>query len=138
MKIVQVTPRFHPNIGGVEHHVASISERMVKLGHEVTIFTLDKRKNTPAISRENGVEIRRFSYSNLPKFLYAILQTPSDILHAHNYHSSVPLLSAISKGNKRLFVTSHYHGVGSTTYTNILLSLTTNHLDLGVYPEQNL
>ena len=124
MKIIQVSPRFPPNIGGVEHHVASISERMAGLGHEVTIFTLDKSKNTPDTSRENGVEIRRFSYSNLPKFIYAILQTPRDVLHVHNYHSPIPLLlSTLCRGTKRFFVTSHYHGVGSTTHTNILLSL---------------
>ena len=122
MKIIQVSPRFPPNIGGVEHHVASISERMVKSGHDVTVFTLDGGGNLPPLSYKNGVEIRRFSYSNLPKFIYTILQTPGDILHAHNYHSIAPLLSAISRGPKRFFVTSHYHGVGSTKYTDILLS----------------
>lgn len=123
MKIIQVSPRFPPNIGGVEHHVASISERMVQSGHDVTVFTLDGGGNLPSLSYENGVEVRRFSYANLPKFVYTIRQTPGDVLHAHNYHSFVPLLSSMSAGNKRFFVTSHYHGVGSTKHTDMLLSL---------------
>jgi len=30
LKIAQVCPRYHPDVGGVETHVKAISERMVK------------------------------------------------------------------------------------------------------------
>ena len=123
MRIIQVTPRYPPHIGGVENHVASISERMANMGHEVIVFTLDGGKNMLEISDINGVEIRRFSHINLLSFLYNIYQIKPDIIHAHNYHSFIPLLSAISAGHAPFFITSHYHGVGSTKFTDLLLSL---------------
>jgi glycosyltransferase involved in cell wall biosynthesis len=37
MKIIQVCPRYYPDIGGVETHVKEISERLVKRGFEVEV-----------------------------------------------------------------------------------------------------
>jgi len=37
MKIVYVAPGYSPQIGGVEHVVKSVAERLAKLGHEVTV-----------------------------------------------------------------------------------------------------
>ncbi len=39
MRILQITPSFHPSIGGVETHVRHISERLSARGHEVTVLT---------------------------------------------------------------------------------------------------
>ena len=39
MKILQITPYYYPHLGGVETHVKSLSEELVKQGHEVTVLT---------------------------------------------------------------------------------------------------
>ena len=41
MRIVQVTPRFPPAIGGMENHVYTISIELIRRGHEVIVVTSD-------------------------------------------------------------------------------------------------
>ncbi|EMR73160.1 hypothetical protein MCGE09_00511, partial [Thaumarchaeota archaeon SCGC AB-539-E09] len=40
MKILQVCPKYYPNIGGVEEHVRNISERLAKK-NDISVFTTD-------------------------------------------------------------------------------------------------
>jgi hypothetical protein len=35
MRIVQLTDLYHPVIGGLEKHVATLSEEFIKLGHSM-------------------------------------------------------------------------------------------------------
>jgi glycosyltransferase involved in cell wall biosynthesis len=45
MKILQVSQRFSPSIGGSQYHVYRISKELVKLGHDVTIVTTTSMHN---------------------------------------------------------------------------------------------
>ena len=38
MRILLVTPRYTPYIGGVEYVVKSVAERLAKMGHDVTVL----------------------------------------------------------------------------------------------------
>lgn len=71
MRILNIVHRYYPAIGGAENYIKEISERLVKDGHSVTVFTTDAydlqhfwkhRKRKIALKREvcNGVEIERF------------------------------------------------------------------------------
>src|SRR5262245_64641568 len=40
MRIVYVSPHYHPVIGGAEIHVQALAEHLVARGHEVSVFTL--------------------------------------------------------------------------------------------------
>jgi len=40
MRILQVSPRYYPTIGGIEEHVRNIGERLAR-EHEVTVFACD-------------------------------------------------------------------------------------------------
>ena len=59
MKILHTVEFYHPSQGGMQEVVKQISERLVKLGHEVTIATtkLSERKNKII----NGVTIEEFA-----------------------------------------------------------------------------
>ncbi len=128
MRILQVCPRYYPNIGGVEEHVRNMSERLVK-NHEVTVATTDP---TGKLSKEeviNDVKIVRFkswapsaSYyfsGSLKKYLK---ETASDfdILHAHSYHAFPALYAAEAKDCNKFVFTSHYHGTGHTLFRSLL------------------
>jgi glycosyltransferase involved in cell wall biosynthesis len=59
MKILQVCPRYPPDIGGVEEHVRNISERLARK-YDVTVFTTDPTGKFQKKAIINSVKIRRF------------------------------------------------------------------------------
>ena len=92
MKILQVSPYYPPNIGGIQFVVEALSKSLVKTGHEVTVYT----SNVPrSRTHENagGAEIIRFycplrTLNNpflpglLPKMLFG---DRFDVVHVHGY-----------------------------------------------------
>lgn len=97
MRILQVTPRFPPAIGGVEEHVYRISRELARRGHSVTVITSNEAdgKNCSA-ENENieGIQVYRFSLLMprvlrelwiIPKIPRILQQVRSDIVHAHGY-----------------------------------------------------
>jgi glycosyltransferase involved in cell wall biosynthesis len=62
MRIVHITPSYHPEVGGAETYTRALSERLVERGHDVTVVTLAQNSpNTPTSTRDivNGVRVRR-------------------------------------------------------------------------------
>jgi phosphatidylinositol alpha-1,6-mannosyltransferase len=64
MKIVHVTPLYHPFRGGAESYTKEVSERLARRGHDVTVLALNQRmptgqRNAPT-EVLNGVRVRRF------------------------------------------------------------------------------
>ena len=89
MKIAQVTPYFHPHIGGVESHVLTLSERLVKNGHEVTVYTsnhanLKDKENFLGIDVIRSNQIAKvFSTPITPDIKRIVIQGEHDVVHAH-------------------------------------------------------
>jgi glycosyltransferase involved in cell wall biosynthesis len=125
MRIAQICHRYYPHIGGIEHHVKEISERLAKK-HEVEVITADLDTSLKVNERINDVNIHRFRAFTLHDAYYLSPQIGSylkksdfDIVHAHNYHAFPALFAAFSVQAKFIF-TPHYHGKGSTRGRNIL------------------
>jgi len=38
MRVLYIAPSYYPHIGGVEYVVKSVAERLVKMGHKITII----------------------------------------------------------------------------------------------------
>jgi len=132
LRIAQVTPGYYPHIGGVEKVVQSISEEMVKKGHEVEVLTIgaqDVRDKGEQPFILNDVAIKRFPASGpfrYAKGLYSHLiaqKLKYDIVHAHSFHTLLPLLAcqAKEKAGFKLILTGYYHGQGGKRLTNLLL-----------------
>jgi glycosyltransferase involved in cell wall biosynthesis len=97
MKIFQITTFFHPVTGGVESHVYSLTNELLRLGHDVTVLCSDSNKSGPRLkSREtnhSGIKIKRFfnwfslSYYHkfYPGLLFYLLSNDFDILHVHGF-----------------------------------------------------
>jgi len=135
MRIAQVSPRYYPNIGGVEKFVQKISEELVKKGYEVEVLTADAQKLENYPSLLNGVAIKRFPvngpfYYSKELYKYLIAQgNKYDVVHVHSFHTLLPLLCAKAKGesqNFNLVLMGHYHGKGRTYFTSLLLKLGRN------------
>jgi glycosyltransferase involved in cell wall biosynthesis len=128
MNIIQVCPRYFPDIGGVETHVQEISERLVKRGHQVEVVCTDPRGVHPKQDCIHGVRVRRFrsfaphdAYFIAPGMLPYIRTHDAEILHAHGYHAFPALFASMAVNGKKFIFTPHYHGRGHTQFRNILL-----------------
>lgn len=130
MRILQVTPGYYPELGGVERHVQSISEGLAQLGHELVVATTATDHQLPLQERIGGVTIQRFralgprAYQfpvGLTRFLRQHGQQ-FDIVHAHNYHALPMLLAALST-RARITITPHYHDHGHNQIADLLHSM---------------
>lgn len=125
MRILQVTPGYAPQLGGVERHVQDVSEALARLGHDVTVATTTPDARLAREERVGGVAIRRFaavgpeSY-RLPLGLARYLRAQRfDVVHAHNYHA-LPMLLAAAACGARCVVSPYYHGRGHSRTADLL------------------
>jgi glycosyltransferase involved in cell wall biosynthesis len=131
MRIIQVTPRYFPTLGGVEVVVQRISEMLVARGNEVVVYSVDKRKDLASIEDVNGVTVKRFTalfgdplYLPETKFSASLRKEEADILHIHNIHTFPPLIAALNKAeSQKLVLQPHYHRYGQTPLRHSLFQL---------------
>ena len=97
LKIAMATDWFLPRVGGVEYHVATISELLTKRGHEVHVLTnaLFGQGTYPyTVHRiDKGVNLKfwnvRVGYSTAKEIADIIKKERFDIVHGHNYFSPI-------------------------------------------------
>jgi glycosyltransferase involved in cell wall biosynthesis len=63
MHIGFFTELFHPHIGGTEQRVYEIGKRLIRLGHEVHVFTSRYADNLSETSEVNGIQVHRYAYT---------------------------------------------------------------------------
>lgn len=73
MRIVQVSPFFHPHAGGVESHVRSLAREFARQGHDVTVVTSRYQSGLPRDERTEGYRVLR------TRTLGVAFNTPFDI-----------------------------------------------------------
>lgn len=127
MKIVQVCPRYYPDIGGVETHVKEISERLVKREFEVEVVCTDPSGKHPKEELINGVKVRRFrsvapsdAYFFAPQIYFYLKKAKCDVIHAHNYRALPMLFAALAarKSKAKFVITTHlgFSKIGKLPY----------------------
>ena len=89
MKVAQVAPYFYPHVGGVESHVLTLSEKLVRNGHEVTVYT-SNYENLKEDENFHGIEIKRVKQLTsiyrtpiTPAIKKAVFHGDHDVVHAH-------------------------------------------------------
>lgn len=97
MRILQVTPRFPPAIGGVEEHVYQVSRELARRGHDVTVITSNEADGKICLlQNENvdGIKVYRYplfmptAFRELwliPRIVKIFAELRGDIVHAHGY-----------------------------------------------------
>jgi glycosyltransferase involved in cell wall biosynthesis len=131
MRIIQVTPRYYPTLGGVEAVVQKISEMLVERGNEVVVYSVDKRRNLASTENVNGVIVKRFValygdplYLPETRFSSSLRKENADIIHVHNIHTFPPLIAALRKTyRQKLVLQPHYHRYGQTPLRHSLFRL---------------
>jgi glycosyltransferase involved in cell wall biosynthesis len=101
VKVLEVTQRFPPAVGGVEQHVHHVASRLAQAGVGVEVLTTDLLRDTPftrlaSPPRQDSFPVTRVRAWRMvdaphglgivaPSMIPAILASGADIIHAHSY-----------------------------------------------------
>ena len=91
-KIVFLAKYFAPHVGGVEEHVAKLSEELQKRDYQITIITNQSDNKSPLREKIKDIKVLRIPQSafdqKLSTWLWTLQHTKvffsADILHAHD------------------------------------------------------
>jgi len=133
--ILLVTPRYYPDVGGVEYVVKSTAERLAALGHETTVVTGDPKADKPLEEEINGVQVIRWptwtpsGAYHIPKKRNQLEKLPTDtaretdVVRVHNVHSIFTTYAAlVLKAAVKLVVTLHCREAEHTACNNMNFS----------------
>lgn len=146
MHVLQVTPKYFPNLGGVEALVQKMSETLVKNNVNVTVYSVDLDRNLEREQDVDGVLVKRFSpllgdpfFLPEPRFIASLQHEEADIIHVHNIHTLPTFLAALVKNKKRkLLLQPHYHRFGQTMLRHSLFGIYKSMLRSVVIPRADL
>lgn len=96
MKIAYLITYFHPLKGGAEDNFYNLAKIAVESGHEVIVYTSDRKAGRTFSAEENigpGILIKRFNpilrfrmyFVFYPKMLFAIFRDKPDVIHASGF-----------------------------------------------------
>ena len=101
MRVMQMTQRFPPAIGGVEEHVYHLALGLSRGGHQVEVLTTDLLRSTPFARMESNSESYPFPVIRsrvwklfeaphglgiiAPSMVRQTVKSRADIVHAHAY-----------------------------------------------------
>lgn len=128
MRILHTVEFYHPSVGGAQEVVRQLSERLARLGHDVTVATT--RLPERDFNIYNGVEIEEFEISGnavqgfsgeVERYSKFLLESDFDIIM--NYAAqqwttdlTLPILDKISA--KKVLVPCGFSGLGLQQYQN--------------------
>jgi len=123
LRILMVSARYSPYVGGTETHVHEVGWRMKALGHDVTVLTTDPSKKLPVDDEREGLKIHRVpaypsnrDYYLAPAIYSYITQNKWDIIHLQGYHTLVaPITMLAALASKTPYVVSFHSGGHSSS-----------------------
>lgn len=131
MRILFVTPRYYPFMGGIETHVHEVAQRLAAAGVDVTVLTTDPSGKLPAREDIAQVTIRRVrawpahkDYYFAPDIARVIAREPWDLVHCQGIHTLVPPLAMLAAVRAKIpFVLTFHTGGHSSRMRNAVRSL---------------
>ena len=121
-RILMVTPRYFPDMGGVETHVSEVTRRLASAGADVTILTTDRSGRLPASEQIDGVSIWRVrawparrDYYFAPGISRVIADGAWDIVHCQSYHTLVAPLAMLAARRANIPYVVTFHGGGHSS-----------------------
>lgn len=122
LRVLMVTPRYFPLIGGVETHVDQVARRLVQSGADVTVLTTDPGGKLPQREERDGVTIERVrawpaerDYYFAPGLVDVIARGSWDLMHCQSYHTLVAPLAMATALRSRLPYVVTFHGGGHSS-----------------------
>jgi glycosyltransferase involved in cell wall biosynthesis len=123
VRLLIVTPRFRPDIGGVEHHVDAVARRLSRRHRcDVTVLTTGIERGLPASDAVDDVTIRRVrawpngrDYYFAPGAFSVVASGQWDIVHVQSYHTFVAPIAMLAAARRRLPYILTFHGGGHSS-----------------------
>jgi glycosyltransferase involved in cell wall biosynthesis len=123
IRVLMVTARFLPDLGGVETHTHEVSRRIAKHNDfNVTVLTTDPTGTRPVCEQFDGFTVlrcrsypRNRDYYFAPALYGLILKGQYDLIHCQGIHTAVPALAMMvaRRGRIPYVVTLHTGGHSS-------------------------
>src|SRR5690242_10096626 len=131
MRVLFVTPRYFPFMGGIETHVHEVAQRLAATGVDVTVLTTDPSGKLPTREEVAQVTIRRVrawpahkDYYFAPEVARVIAREPWDLIHCQGIHTLVPPLAMRAAIRAKIpFVLTFHTGGHSSRMRNAVRSL---------------
>jgi glycosyltransferase involved in cell wall biosynthesis/GT2 family glycosyltransferase len=128
LRILMVSARYLPSIGGTERHTFEVSRRLAAQGHDVSVLTTDLDGTLPALEHADGVQVIRVpaypkdrDYFFAPKMFGIIANGNWDLVHCQGYHTLVAPLSMLAATWGRYpYVLSFHSGGHSSAARNAM------------------
>ena len=135
MKILHTVEFYHPSIGGMQEVVKQLSERLVLLGHDVTVATtkMSERKE----SCIKGVKISEFSISgsfvrglkgDIKKYEELLIESDFDVIvnfAAQQWATDIALSVLDKIKAKKIFVPTGFSGLYAPEYVEYFKKMKT-------------
>lgn len=122
LRILMVTPRYFPSMGGVENHVYQVTRRLAHAGVDVTVLTTDPSQALPPFEEVAGVKIQRVAaypsqrdYYFAPDLVKTIWQGGWQLVHIQSYHTLVAPLAMLAALSARIPYIVTFHGGGHSS-----------------------
>jgi glycosyltransferase involved in cell wall biosynthesis len=123
IRVLVVTPRFLPDLGGIETHTYEVTRRIAMRGDlELTILATDRSGILPIREEVEGFTVLRCrsypsrrDYYLAPGIYQHVLGGHYDLIHCQGIHSAVPIIAmtAARRGQIPYVVTFHTGGHSS-------------------------
>jgi glycosyltransferase involved in cell wall biosynthesis len=122
LRILFVTPRCYPDMGGIETHVYEVGRLLSNKGMLMTVLATDRSGKLDSATSVDGMDIvrvpaypRNRDYYYAPALGKAIQQGTWDIIHIQGFHTLVPPLAmwAAQRAGIPYVVTFHSGGHSS-------------------------
>jgi glycosyltransferase involved in cell wall biosynthesis len=122
MRLLIVTPRYAPFVGGIENHVREVGTRLAQAGIDVTVLTTDPSGRLPREEVSEGLRVRRVrawpakrDYYFAPGLWRVITREQWDIIHCQGYHTLVPPLAMLAALRAKVPYVVTFHGGGHSS-----------------------
>lgn len=130
-RVLLVSPRYFPYMGGVETHVYEVARRFAGRGVDVTVLTTDTSRELPPQEDVEGVHVIRVpaypknrDYYFAPQLLSVIGRREWDIVHCQSFHTFVPPLAMLAAKRANMpYLLSFHSGGHSSKSRHALRSL---------------
>ncbi len=128
MRVLLVTPRYFPFMGGIETHVHEVGKRLAAAGVDVTVLTTNPGERLPAREEIDRVQIRRVrawpanrDYYFAPEVARVIRQESWDLVHCQGVHTLVAPLAMLAALRARIpFILTFHTGGHSSRMRNAI------------------